>query len=97
VLLEALAMEIPVVACRAGAIEEALPPDCGVLVEPGPYEETRLAEVLDELLRDPSRRKAMGERGRAFVAKRHALSETRGQYRMLLEEMENAFAAQSSG
>jgi glycosyltransferase involved in cell wall biosynthesis len=97
VLLEALAMQLPVVACRAGAIEEALPPDCGVLVEPGPYEETRLAEALDELLRDPSRRKAMGEQGRAFVAKRHALSETREQYRTLLAEMESALAAQSTG
>ncbi len=87
VLLEALAMQVPVVACRAGAIEEALPPECGVLVEPGAYEETRLAEALDELLNQPERRAAMGRAGRAFVEKHHALGETQRQYRMLLDEM----------
>jgi glycosyltransferase involved in cell wall biosynthesis/GT2 family glycosyltransferase len=88
VLLEALAMRVPVVACRAGAIEEALPAECGVLVEPGLYEETRLAEALQQLLGDPARRAAMGAQGRAFVEKHHALGETRQRYRALLEEME---------
>jgi glycosyltransferase involved in cell wall biosynthesis/GT2 family glycosyltransferase len=88
VLLEALAMRVPVVACRAGAIEEALPAGCGVLVEPGLYEEMRLAEALRELLGDPARRTGMGEQGRAFVESRHALGETRQRYRALLEEVE---------
>jgi glycosyltransferase involved in cell wall biosynthesis/GT2 family glycosyltransferase len=88
VLLEALAMRVPVVACRAGAIEEALPAECGVLVEPGQYEEMRLAEALQQLLGDPARRAAMGEQGRAFAAERHALGETRRRYRALLEEVE---------
>jgi glycosyltransferase involved in cell wall biosynthesis/GT2 family glycosyltransferase len=92
VLLEALAMHVPVVACRAGAIEEALPADCGVLVEPGAYEETRLAEALHELLNDPERRAAMGSRGRAFVEKNHSLDETRSRYRALLDEIEQLFS-----
>jgi glycosyltransferase involved in cell wall biosynthesis len=87
VLLEALAMQVPVVACRAGAIEEALPVECGVLVEPGAYEEVRLAEALDELLRDPERRAAMGRQGRAFVEAHHSLDETHRQYRALLDEV----------
>ena len=91
VLLEALAMQTPVVACRAGAIEEALPPECGLLVEPGAYEETRLAEALDELLSDTERRAAMGCAGRAFVAAHHALDETQRQYRALIEEVRHAF------
>jgi glycosyltransferase involved in cell wall biosynthesis len=91
VLLEALAMQVPVVACRAGAIEEALPPECGLLVEPGAYEETRLAEALDELLSDPERRAVMGCAGRAFVVAHHALDETQRQYRALIEEVRYAF------
>jgi len=87
VLLEALAMQVPVVACRAGAIEEALPADCGVLVEPGAYEETRLAEALQELLGDPARRAAMGRRGRVFVEKNHSAEDTRRRYRELIEEV----------
>ncbi|MEX2303751.1 MAG: glycosyltransferase [Bryobacterales bacterium] len=88
VLLEALAMQVPVVACRAGAIEEALPSGCGVLVEPGLYEETRLAQALAQLLGEPEKRAAMGRQGRAFVAKHHSLDETRSGYRALLEEIE---------
>jgi glycosyltransferase involved in cell wall biosynthesis len=88
VLLEALAMQVPVVACRAGAIEEALPAECGVLVEPGLYEETRLAEALGQLLDDPERRAAMGRKGREFIEKHHSLDQTRERYRALLAEIE---------
>jgi glycosyltransferase involved in cell wall biosynthesis len=92
VLLEALAMQVPVVACRAGAIEEALPPECGLLVEPGAYEETRLAEALDELLGDPQRRAALGRAGRAFVERQHSLDATHRQYRVLIEEVAQLFS-----
>jgi glycosyltransferase involved in cell wall biosynthesis len=88
VLLEALAMQVPVVACRAGAIEEALPAECGLLVEPGPYEEARLAEAVGQLLGDSERRAAMGRHGRAFVQKYHSIEETRERYRALLAEIE---------
>lgn len=90
VLLESLAMQTPVVACRAGAIEEALPAECGVLVEPGLYEETRLAEALANLLGDRERRATMGRRGREFVKKKHSLEETRHAYKTLLEEIEQS-------
>jgi glycosyltransferase involved in cell wall biosynthesis len=76
------------VACRAGAIEEALPPECGVLVEPGLYEETRLAQALAQLLGEPEKRAAMGRQGRNFVAQHHSLDETRRGYRALLEEID---------
>jgi glycosyltransferase involved in cell wall biosynthesis len=88
VLLEALAMEVPVVACRAGAIAEALPAACGMLVESGPYEETRLAEALGRLLDDPQQRASMGKAGRAFVEDHHSKERAAALYRVLLDELD---------
>ncbi len=87
VLLEALAMETPVVACRSGAIAEALPPTSGILVEPGLYEETRLAQALEELLEDHARRAEMGRAGRALVKQQFSLERARRQYRELIEQL----------
>ena len=84
-MLEALAMKVPVVACRAGAIEEALPEECGVLIEPGRDVAARLAETIVELLGDRERLQRMGEAGRAFVGANHALETARGAYRALLD------------
>ena len=86
-VLEALAMRTPVVACRVGAIEEALPEDCGELVEPGRDEASRLAAAIVELLADRERLRAMGERGRAHVAAAHSLERARQGYRALLDEL----------
>jgi glycosyltransferase involved in cell wall biosynthesis len=86
-MLEALAMQVPVIACRAGAIEEALPQDCGELVEPGSDEAVRLAEAIVELLGDPERLRAMGEAGRAFVERQHTIDRAREGYRAVLKEL----------
>ncbi|MEZ5394895.1 MAG: glycosyltransferase [Bryobacterales bacterium] len=86
-LLESLAMRTPVLACRAGAIEEALSEDCGVLVEPGRDEAVRLAEEIVELSADSQRLEAMGEAGRRYVAAEHALSTAQAGYRGVLAEL----------
>ncbi len=85
-MLEAMAMGTPVVASRAGAIEESLRPELGVLVEPGPDEERRLAEALVELLNDDARRAEMGRAGRAEAERSHSLERSRAEYRKLMEE-----------
>ncbi|MCB1019684.1 MAG: glycosyltransferase family 4 protein, partial [Acidobacteria bacterium] len=86
-LLEALAMRTPALACRAGAIEEALPEECGVLVEPGRDEAVRLAEAIVELSADSQRLEAMGEAGRRYVAAEHALATAQAGYRGVLAEL----------
>ena len=86
VLVEALAMQTPVVSSRAGAIEEALPPSCGVLVEPGEGEEGRLALAVHELLDDDERRTEMGRAGRALVERDYSIERARKQYRELIGE-----------
>ena len=61
---EALACEIPVVAVDAGAVAEVMGPG-GILVEP--RNPVQLAEVISELLQNPSLRQEMGKRGRAHI------------------------------
>ena len=86
-LVESLAMKTPVISCRAGAIEEALPEDCGLLVEPGSGEEHRLAQAIHELLSDEGRRADMGQAGRALVERDYSLERSRRQYRELQAEL----------
>ena len=91
-VLEALAMQTPVVACRAGAIEEALPESCGVLVDPGRDDAHYFAEAILDLLADPARMEAMGAAGRAFVEQHHSVETARAGYRSLLDDLHNAIA-----
>lgn len=67
-LLQASAAGVPIVACRAGGIPEAVRDGVnGLLVPPGDVESLRAA--IARLLRDPQEARAMGERGRELVAK----------------------------
>jgi glycosyltransferase involved in cell wall biosynthesis len=86
-LLESLAMGVPVVACRAGAIEEELPEECGVLVDAGQDEQERLAEAILELLDDPARRQAMSRSAVERAEQRHSLDRARAAYRELIAEV----------
>ena len=88
VLVEALAMQTPVVSSRAGAIEEALPPSCGVLVEPGEGEEGRLALAIHQLLDDDAGRIEMGRAGRSLVESDYSIERARNQYRELMAEFQ---------
>jgi glycosyltransferase involved in cell wall biosynthesis len=66
VFLEAMAAGLPVVACRAAAIPEVVHDGAtGVLVPP--RDPAALARAIGDLLRDPARRKALGDEGRRRV------------------------------
>ena len=86
VIIEALAMQVPVVSCRVGAIDEAVPPECGVLIENDGLETGGLARAVSELLADDERRRAMGLVGRALAERDYDLERARRQYRELLAE-----------
>jgi glycosyltransferase involved in cell wall biosynthesis len=86
-VLEALAAETPVVACAGGPLEEAVPPECGILVEGGSLAEARLAEAIHTLLEDPSRRESMGRAGRELVERNYSLARAQEGYRRLMGEL----------
>jgi colanic acid/amylovoran biosynthesis glycosyltransferase len=66
VLMEAMAMELPVVASRIMGIPELIEDgQCGVLVAPGAANE--VAEALAGLISDPVRRAALGHRARVRI------------------------------
>ena len=63
VYVEAMAMEVPVVALDSGGTTEVVAHEVtGLLAEPG--DRAGLAKHLLELVSDPSRRAAMGQAGR---------------------------------
>lgn len=72
VVLEAMAMGIPVIATAWGGPADYLDPTCGILVEPASRESfiEDLAEALVKLARSPKEREALGKAGRARVIQR---------------------------
>ncbi len=65
-LIEAMALGIPCVATRTGAIAELIDPGSGILV--GQRNPTELSEAIITLAANPSRRKAMGQRAAQRVS-----------------------------
>lgn len=66
VAIEAMAMQRPVVATRAGGVPDFIvDQEMGILVEPRDYQ--ALAKAMLELINDPVRTKAMGRRARQQV------------------------------
>jgi glycosyltransferase involved in cell wall biosynthesis len=66
VIVEAMAMQLPVVATRVGGIPEVvIHGETGLLIPPNSPE--ALAEAIRELGKDPARRRAMGIAGRRRV------------------------------
>jgi glycosyltransferase involved in cell wall biosynthesis len=59
---EAMACELPVVATAAGALQEVVTPETGILVQPRDSEQ--LAGAVNKLLKDENLRKKMGRQGR---------------------------------
>jgi colanic acid/amylovoran biosynthesis glycosyltransferase len=64
-LIEAMACGVPVVGTDAGGVPELLADEAGILVPPGSHGE--LAAALELLARDPRKRGALAERGRARI------------------------------
>jgi glycosyltransferase involved in cell wall biosynthesis len=87
-LLEAQAAGLPVVACRAGGIPEAVADGASAWLVP-PGNAVALAGALVQLLQNHDRRHAMGEAGRAHVAQNFSIdamvSGNLAVYRELLE------------
>lgn len=72
VVLEALAMQVPVVATDVMGLPEVVRPPWGRVVAPG--DPVALADALDEMLaRPPSERAAAGAAGRRFVEETRSL------------------------
>jgi glycosyltransferase involved in cell wall biosynthesis len=66
-IMEAMALEVPVLATREVGIPEAVDADRGRLVAPG--DPAALAAAIEELLAlDPAEREAMGRAGREWVS-----------------------------
>jgi glycosyltransferase involved in cell wall biosynthesis len=74
VLLEAMAMEVPVIATRVAGIPRLIVDgEDGILVEPGSLDE--LAGAIARLLRDPGLRRRLGRSGRATIEQRYSFRE----------------------
>ncbi|PIU42071.1 MAG: hypothetical protein COS99_01995 [Candidatus Omnitrophica bacterium CG07_land_8_20_14_0_80_42_15] len=71
VIIEAMAMEKPVIATSSGASTEIVSGDCGILVEPGNVEQ--LKEAIIALLKDQVLANKIGKRGREIVSKRFTI------------------------
>ena len=74
---EALAAGVPAVGADVGGQRELVTPECGILVRRADEatEVRRYADAIGELLDDPSRRRAMGEAGRARIREHFTLDE----------------------
>lgn len=74
VLLEAQAMERPVIAYDAGGVSEAIRHlETGYLVKKGDIE--GLSRKIEEIIKEPSIRHEMGEQGRKYVVERFSMEE----------------------
>ncbi len=69
-VLEAMSHAVPVVATTVGGVPEILDQTNGVLIPPG--DDTALSENLMDLLRNETRRKEIGKRGRESLYPRFA-------------------------
>lgn len=74
VILEAMAMELPVVSTRHSGIPEAVCHNVNGLLVP-PTDAAALAAALEQLLRDPEARQRMGRNGRQIVLEKFELEQ----------------------
>jgi glycosyltransferase involved in cell wall biosynthesis len=86
VLLEAMALKVPVVASRVGGIREVMDADeCGVLVAPG--DPARLADAIEKVYHCRELRDALARRGHETVQRRFLASRMVGEYVDLYREL----------
>ncbi|MFQ5729893.1 MAG: glycosyltransferase family 4 protein, partial [Waddliaceae bacterium] len=88
VLLEALAMEKPIIVSDIPPLNEIMKDDVGELIPPGEAE--YLTKALRRLLDDPQSREAKGKNGRNMILKefdiRHSAEKYQNLYHMLFEK-----------
>jgi glycosyltransferase involved in cell wall biosynthesis len=86
VLLEAMALEVPVVATRIAGVPLLVEDGKnGLLIEPG--DEAALVEVLALMLRDEGRRTRLGKAGRATIEDRYGFTSRMGKIVSLYEQL----------
>lgn len=86
VLLEAMALKVPVVASRVGGIREAMADDaCGLLVAPG--DPAVLANAIERVYCNSELRVALARRGHDTVRRRFLASRMVGEYVDLYREL----------
>jgi colanic acid/amylovoran biosynthesis glycosyltransferase len=73
-LMEAMAMELPVVSTPVAGIPELVTVDCGLLVQEKSAED--LAEALEKLVCEAKLRVAMGKRGREIIQEKFNLAKS---------------------
>lgn len=71
-VMEALSLEVPVVATDARGSPDVVAPDAGIIVPVGDVE--ALARAMDRILDAPEEARAMAERGRKRMVERYELS-----------------------
>lgn len=84
--IEAMACELPVVATRVGGLREiVVENETGLLVPP--RDADALGSAISNLLADPSKCRAFGERGRACVLEKFTLAHQAEQWQRVLETL----------
>lgn len=84
-VLEAMASGLPVVAALGGGVAELVDATTGVLVESGTPD--AIGHAVEELLRDPERRRALGAAGRQRVVADYTLTRTADELAALYERL----------
>ena len=85
-VLEAMAMELPVIATRVGDLEGIIQPaEAGMLVDAG--DGAALAAAIEKLRDSSDRRRQMGLRGRAEVIERYSLGRMLDAYQRAYERL----------
>lgn len=92
-LLEAMMAELPIVATSVGDIPHVVTEEMGIVVPPSqPHE---LAAALEELAKDPERRREMGRAAKDRVLHEYSLDVWMKRYVRLYDEMLHSHRAQS--
>lgn len=98
VLLEAMAMAVPVVATRVGGIPQLVHDgETGVLISPG--DDRALADAVKQLMGDPVRAATLGESARRYVKTHYSFDRRMERLERILEDLLNrpAFLARRDG